>query len=106
METRARRLLLTDEAGPRDSGAHPARHAPRRNHTAPSHVSHEVEEGRLCWLVGLPAVDGKQYVYRVYAPSDALPADLFWDAWHCHDESPFPRAWDLFDAAVIRRVPA
>ncbi|MBV1947153.1 MULTISPECIES: hypothetical protein [unclassified Streptomyces] len=56
--------------------------------------------------MGLPAVDGKQYVYRVYAPSDALPADLFWDAWHCHDESPFPRAWDLFDAAVIRRVPA
>jgi hypothetical protein len=54
--------------------------------------------------VSLPAVDGKQYVYRVYAPEDALPADLFWDAWHYHDESAFPRAWDLFDAAVIRRV--
>lgn len=39
--------------------------------------------------MGLPAVDGKQYVYRVYAPGDALPADLFWDAWHCHDEGPF-----------------
>ncbi|AZM52022.1 hypothetical protein DMA15_04980 [Streptomyces sp. WAC 01529] len=56
------------------------------------------------WMVALPAVDGRQYVYRVYAPDDALPADLFWDAWHCHDESPFPRASDLFDAAVIRRV--
>ncbi|MFF7052555.1 hypothetical protein ACFY94_29835 [Streptomyces griseorubiginosus] len=47
------------------------------------------------WLVALPAVDGKQYVYRVYAPEDARPADLFWQAWHCHDESPYPRAWDL-----------
>lgn len=55
-------------------------------------------------MVALPAVDGRQYVYRVYAPDDALPADLFWDAWHCHDESTFPRASDLFDAAVIRRV--
>lgn len=57
-----------------------------------------------CWLVALPAVDGRQYVYRVYAPEDALLADLFWEAWHCHDEGPFPRAWDLFDAAVIQRV--
>ncbi|MFF4749838.1 hypothetical protein ACWD5R_04180 [Streptomyces sp. NPDC002514] len=57
-----------------------------------------------CWLVALPAIDGRQYVYRVYAPADALPADLFWDAWHCHDESRFPRAWDLFDSAVIWRV--
>ncbi|WP_330462096.1 hypothetical protein OIB37_06540 [Streptomyces sp. NBC_00820] len=62
--------------------------------------------GCECWLVALPAVDGKQYVYRVYAPGDALPADLFWEAWHCHDESAFPRAWDLFDAAVIRRMGA
>ncbi|MGW0418304.1 hypothetical protein [Streptomyces sp. NPDC003015] len=54
--------------------------------------------------MALPAVDGKQYVYRVYAPEDALLADLFWAAWHCHDESAFPRAWDLFEAAVIRRV--
>ncbi|MBO4257999.1 hypothetical protein [Streptomyces griseorubiginosus] len=54
--------------------------------------------------MSLPAVDGKQYVYRVDAPKDALPADLFWDAWHCHDESAFPRAWDVFDAALIRRV--
>ena len=54
--------------------------------------------------MALPAVDGRQYVYRVYAPEDALLADLFWDAWHCHDESAHPRAWDLFDAAVIRRV--
>lgn len=29
--------------------------------------------------MALPAVDGKQYVYRVYAPEDALPADLFWE---------------------------
>lgn len=52
----------------------------------------------------LPAVDGRQYVYRVYAPEDAPLAALFWEAWHCHDEGPFPRAWDLFDAAVIRQV--
>ncbi|MEU9667523.1 hypothetical protein AB0J81_24415 [Streptomyces bobili] len=57
-----------------------------------------------CWLVALAAVDGRQYVYRVYAPEDALPADLFWEAWHCHDEGPFPRAWDLIDAAEIQRV--
>ncbi|KUM70106.1 hypothetical protein AQI70_31245 [Streptomyces curacoi] len=59
---------------------------------------------RRCWLVALPAVDGRQYVYRVYAPEDALLADLFWEAWHCHDESALPRAWDLFDAAAIRLV--
>ncbi|HLL32909.1 MAG TPA: hypothetical protein VK545_03235 [Streptomyces sp.] len=59
---------------------------------------------RECRLVALPVVDGRQYVHRVYTPGDALPADLFWDAWHCHDEGPFPRAWDVFDAAVIRRV--
>ncbi|MFE7646006.1 hypothetical protein [Streptomyces phaeoluteigriseus] len=57
-----------------------------------------------CWLVALAGVDGRQYVYRVYAPEGALPADLFWEAWHCHDEGPFPRAWDLFDAAEIRRA--
>lgn len=62
----------------------------------------DMESG--CWLVALSAVDGRQYVYRVYAPEDALLADLFWEAWHCHEESAFPRAWDLFDAAVIRRV--
>lgn len=54
--------------------------------------------------MALPAVDGRQYVYRVYAPEDALLADLFWEAWHCHDESALPRAWDLLDAAVIRLV--
>lgn len=54
--------------------------------------------------MALPAVDGRQYVYRVHAPEDALLADLFWEAWHCHDEGPHPRAWDIFDAAVIRRV--
>ncbi|RSS16555.1 hypothetical protein [Streptomyces sp. WAC08401] len=54
--------------------------------------------------MSLPAVDGREYVYRVYAPEQALLADLFWEAWHCHDESALPRAWDLFDAAVIRRL--
>lgn len=29
--------------------------------------------------MALPAVDGKQYVYRVYTPEDALLADLFWE---------------------------
>jgi hypothetical protein len=69
---------------------------------APRRTSHRDME--RCWLVALPAVDGRQYVYRVYAPEDALLADLFWEAWHCHDESALPRAWDLFDAAVIRLV--
>lgn len=63
-----------------------------------------VESVGGCWPVALPAVDGKQYVYRVYAPENALLADVFWQAWHCHDESVFPHAWDLFDAAVIRRM--
>ena len=66
-------------------------------------TSHKAMESR-CWLVALPAIDGRQYVYRVYAPEDALLADLFWEAWHCHEESALPRAWDLFDAAVIRLV--
>ncbi|MFF9455231.1 hypothetical protein [Streptomyces flaveolus] len=57
-----------------------------------------------CRLVGLPAVDGRQYVYRVYPPEGAPAADLFREAWHCHDESALPRAGDLFDAAVIRRM--
>jgi len=57
-----------------------------------------------CRLVVLPAIDGRQYVYRVDAPENALLADLFWEAWHCHDEGPRPRAWDAFDAAVIRRM--
>jgi hypothetical protein len=51
----------------------------------------------------LRAVDGRQYVYWVHAPQDALPADLFRKAWHCHEEGPFPRARDVFDVAVIRR---
>ncbi|WP_177235623.1 hypothetical protein [Streptomyces sp. MUSC 14] len=63
-----------------------------------------MESAPECRLVALPAVDGKQYVYRVYAPDDAVLADLFRDAWHCHDESAFPHAWDLFDAALIRRI--
>ncbi|MET7694226.1 hypothetical protein ABZT06_40755 [Streptomyces sp. NPDC005483] len=56
------------------------------------------------WLVTLPAVDGRRYVYRVYAPEGALLADLFREAWHRHDESPFPGAWDLIDAAETRGV--
>ncbi|MEN8655214.1 hypothetical protein ABCR94_32685 [Streptomyces sp. 21So2-11] len=53
------------------------------------------------WMVALPALDGRQYVYRVYAPYDALLADVFWAAFHCHDEGPHPRASDAFDSAEI-----
>ncbi|WP_280723701.1 hypothetical protein [Kitasatospora sp. MAA4] len=55
-----------------------------------------------CWLVELAGVDGRRYAYRVYAPSDALPGDLFWSALHHHDEGPLPRVLDLFDTALIR----
>ncbi|PZT73908.1 MULTISPECIES: hypothetical protein [unclassified Streptomyces] len=55
----------------------------------------------MSWLVSLPALDGRDYVYRVHAPHDALPADLFWSAFHCHDDGPHPRASDRFDAAHI-----
>ncbi|MFG3257716.1 hypothetical protein [Streptomyces sp. NPDC048172] len=59
-----------------------------------------------CWMVALPGTDGKQYVYRVYAPRDALPGDLFWAAFHCHDgDARLPRAYDSFDAAEIWRLP-
>ncbi|SHI42460.1 hypothetical protein [Streptomyces sp. 3214.6] len=57
-----------------------------------------------CRPAALRAADGRQYVYRVYAPKGALPADLFRQARHCHEEGPFPRAWDVFDTAVIRRA--
>lgn len=60
--------------------------------------------GGVSWLVSLPALDGRDYVYRVHAPLDALPADLFWAAFHCHDDGPHPRASDRFDAAQIRRA--
>ena len=65
------------------------------------------EETQGCpgWSLCSP-IDGMQYVYRVYAPDDALPADLFWAAFHCHDEGPHPRASDRFDAAEIWRNPA
>lgn len=52
-------------------------------------------------MVALPAIDGREYVYQVHAPCDALPADLFWAAFHCHDDGPHPRAFDHFDAALI-----
>ena len=55
----------------------------------------------MFWMVALLALDGRQYVYRVYAPRTALPADLFWAAFHCHDEGRGPRASDCFDAARI-----
>ncbi|WNI25988.1 hypothetical protein [Streptomyces sp. ITFR-16] len=55
----------------------------------------------MSWLVSLPALDGRDYVYRVHAPSDALLADLFWAAFHCHDDGPHPRASDRFDSALI-----
>ncbi|TXS49382.1 hypothetical protein [Streptomyces sp. OR43] len=60
----------------------------------------------MSWLVSLPALDGRDYVYRVHAPSDALRADLFWAAFHCHDDGPHPRACDRFDAALIWRTEA
>lgn len=60
------------------------------------------------WMVALPAPDGRQFVYRVYAPADALPGDVFWAAFHCHDESQdhvrLPRVSDAFDAAEIWRL--
>ncbi len=55
-----------------------------------------------CWLVELAGVDGRRYAYRVYAPKNALPGDLFWSVLHHHDEGPLPRALDLFDSARIR----
>ncbi|QNE78560.1 hypothetical protein F0344_31635 [Streptomyces finlayi] len=55
----------------------------------------------MFWMVALLAVDGQQYAYRAYAPDDALTADLFWAAFHCHDEGPHPRTSDWFDSAVI-----
>jgi hypothetical protein len=55
-----------------------------------------------CWLVELAGVDGRRYAYRVYAARNALPGDLFWSALHHHDEGPLPRAFDLFDTALIR----
>ncbi|MDQ1030992.1 hypothetical protein QF035_008574 [Streptomyces umbrinus] len=98
-----RLLLLTDDITPfPPTGARRLALRPSRNRIAPALVQRSMDS--RCWLVVLPAIDGRQYVYRVYAPDDALLADLFWDAWHCHDEGPYPRAWDLFDAAVIRRV--
>ncbi|MFC9797425.1 hypothetical protein [Streptomyces sp. NPDC057695] len=55
----------------------------------------------MFWMVALPARDGRQYVYRVYAPRDALPADLFWAAFHHHEEAGGPPASDRFDASEI-----
>lgn len=60
------------------------------------------------WMVALPAPDGREFVYRVYAPLDALPGDVFWSAFHCHDGSQehgqLPRVSDAFDAARIWRI--
>jgi hypothetical protein len=57
-----------------------------------------------CWLVELAGVDGRCYAYRVYADRSALPGDLFWSALHHHDAGPLPRAFDLFDTALIRLI--
>ncbi|CAM5719864.1 hypothetical protein SBADM41S_05957 [Streptomyces badius] len=70
---------------------------------ATTHTAGTRGEDRVFWMVALLAQDGLQYVYRVYAPDDALPADLFWTAFHCHDDGPRPRASDRFDAAEIWR---
>ncbi len=53
------------------------------------------------WMVALAAEDGSSWVYRVYAPRGALRGDLFWAAFHCHDEARRPRASDAFDSARI-----
>ncbi|MFE3252042.1 hypothetical protein [Streptomyces sp. NPDC059209] len=58
----------------------------------------------MYWMVALLAADGRQYVYRVYAPADALRGDVFWAAFHCHDEGPHPRASDRFDSAEFWRL--
>ncbi|MBB1242543.1 hypothetical protein GL263_03005 [Streptomyces durbertensis] len=55
-------------------------------------------------MVALPAPDGRQFVYRVYAPGDALPGDVFWSAFHCHEDTDshaLPPVSDAFDAAEI-----
>jgi hypothetical protein len=52
-------------------------------------------------MVALLALDGRQYVYRVYASATALPTDLFWAAFQCHDKGPHPRASDSFNSAEI-----
>ncbi|MER5362396.1 hypothetical protein [Streptomyces sp. NPDC002785] len=52
-------------------------------------------------MVALPTLDGRVYVYRIHAPTDAPLADLFWAALHRHDDGPHPRASDRFDAALI-----
>lgn len=57
--------------------------------------------GFPCWMVALLAIDGKQYVYAVRAPDDALPADLFWSAYHHHEDSRLPRVSASFDTAEI-----
>lgn len=66
--------------------------------------SRKGDRGRV--LAGRPAapLDGREYVYRVHAPADALRADLFWAAFHCHDDGPHPRAFDRFDDALIWRA--
>ncbi|MFE5094234.1 hypothetical protein ACFRCI_28765 [Streptomyces sp. NPDC056638] len=56
----------------------------------------------MSWLVALPALDGREYKYRIHAPAHALRADLFRAAFHCHDDGPRPRTSDRVDAALIR----
>ncbi|MEO3977418.1 hypothetical protein [Streptomyces sp. CAU 1734] len=60
----------------------------------------------MSWMVTLLATDGRRYAYRVHAPAGALLGDVFWSAFHCHDEGPHPRASDSFDLAEIRHIPA
>ncbi|MFI5632058.1 hypothetical protein ACIA8E_22320 [Streptomyces sp. NPDC051664] len=59
----------------------------------------------MSWMVALPAIDGREYVYRVHPPCDALPADLFRAAFHGHDDGPHPRASDRFDGADLAGRP-
>ncbi|CAL9361992.1 hypothetical protein SUDANB38_00698 [Streptomyces sp. enrichment culture] len=93
------RLLLREEIGKvPPGGARPLDSRRSGNQGPVALVSPDV-----FWMVALLAVDGRQYVYRVYAPGDARPGDLFWAAFHRHDEDRLPRASDLFDSAEIWR---
>ncbi|MEW2487551.1 hypothetical protein [Streptomyces sp. NPDC048411] len=54
--------------------------------------------------VALPAIDGREYVHRVHALRDALPANPFRAAFHCHADGLHPRIADRLDAAPIRHT--
>jgi hypothetical protein len=59
------------------------RKQPRRSGVHPSGHGEQVLAGGPC-----RRSRGRQYVDRVYAPENALLADLFGEAWHCREEGP------------------